>query len=69
MLEMRGIKRVLIEESSERIGRQVDGQTALVLSDLEPSSLRNRSNADAWMLEPLANDEGGGFTLWRITRR
>ena len=28
-----------------------------------------RANADAWSLEPLANDEGGGFTLWRITRR
>jgi len=69
MMEFRGVPRVFLEESSERIGRQVDGQTALVLADLQPSSLRNRANADAWALEPLANDEGGGFTLWRITRR
>jgi hypothetical protein len=69
MLEMEGIGRVMIEESSERIGRQIEGQTALVLSDQQPSSLRNRATADAWALEPLANDEGGGFTLWRITRR
>jgi hypothetical protein len=69
MLEMQGTQRVLLEESSERIGRQIDGETALVLSDQQPSSLRNRANADAWSLEPLQNDEGGGFTLWRITRR
>lgn len=69
MMELRGVQRVLLEESSERIGRQVEGETALVLADLQPSSVRNRANADAWTLEPLANDEGGGFTLWRITRR
>jgi 4-amino-4-deoxy-L-arabinose transferase-like glycosyltransferase len=69
MMELRGIPRAMLEESSERIARRVDGPTALVVADLEPSSLRNRSNADAWTLEPLANDEGGGFTLWRITRR
>jgi hypothetical protein len=69
MTELRGIPRVFLEESSERIGRQVEGQSALVLADVQPSSLRNRANADAWRLEPLPNDEGGGFTLWRITRR
>jgi hypothetical protein len=69
MLEMQGVPRVLLEESSERIGRQVEGETALVLSDQQPSSLRNRANAEAWSLEPLQNDEGGGFTLWRIIRR
>jgi 4-amino-4-deoxy-L-arabinose transferase-like glycosyltransferase len=69
MMELRGVQRVFLEESSERIGRQVEGETALVLADLQPSSLRNRANADAWTLEPLPNDEGGGFTLWRISRR
>jgi hypothetical protein len=69
MTEIRGIPRVFLAESSERIGRQVEGQSALVLADVQPSSLRNRANADAWRLEPLPNDEGGGFTLWRITRR
>jgi 4-amino-4-deoxy-L-arabinose transferase-like glycosyltransferase len=69
MLELRGIQRALLEESSERIERRIDTPTALVLADLQPSSVRNRNNADAWTLEPLANDEGGGFTLWRITRR
>jgi len=69
MMEVRGIPRTMLEESSERIARQTEAQTALVLSDLQPSSIRNRANADAWELEPLANDEGGGFTLWRITRR
>jgi hypothetical protein len=69
MLELRGVPRALLEDSSERIARRLDAQTALVLADLQPSSIRNRSNADAWTLEPLPNDEGGGFTLWRITRR
>jgi hypothetical protein len=69
MLELRGIPRAMLEESSERIARRIDAPTALVLADLEPSSVRNRANADAWTLEPLTNDEGGGFTLWRITRR
>jgi 4-amino-4-deoxy-L-arabinose transferase-like glycosyltransferase len=69
MLELRGIPRTMLEESSERIARRIDTETALVLSDLQPSSIRNRANADGWTLEPLANDEGGGFTLWRITRR
>jgi hypothetical protein len=69
MMELRGVRRVMLEESAERIGRQIDTQTAVVLADLQPSSLRNRSNADSWTLEPLTNDEGGGFTLWRITRR
>jgi hypothetical protein len=70
MLELRGIPRTMLEESSERIARRIDdAPTALVLSDLQPSSVRNRANADTWMLEPLENDEGGGFTLWRITRR
>ena len=69
MLELRGIPRTMLEESSERIARRTEAQTALVLSDLQPSSIRNRANADAWELEPLVNDEGGGFTLWRITRR
>jgi hypothetical protein len=69
MTELRGIPRAFLEESSERIARQVEGQSALVLADAQPSSLRNRANADAWRLEPLPNDDGGGFTLWRITRR
>ena len=70
MMELRGIPRAMLEESSERIARRIDDtQTAVVLADLQPSSVRNRANADAWTLEPLANDEGGGFTLWRITRR
>jgi 4-amino-4-deoxy-L-arabinose transferase-like glycosyltransferase len=69
LLEFRGVPRVFVQESSDRIGRQFEGQSALVLADLQPSTLRNRANADAWRLEPLANDEGGGFTLWRITRR
>jgi 4-amino-4-deoxy-L-arabinose transferase-like glycosyltransferase len=69
MMELRGIPRTMLEESSERIVRRIDTETALVLSDLQPSSIRNRANADGWTLEPLANDEGGGFTLWRITRR
>jgi hypothetical protein len=69
MLELRGVPRTMLEESSERIVRRIDAQTALVLSDLQPSSVRNRANADAWTLEPLTNDDGGGFTLWRITRR
>ena len=69
MLELRGIPRAMLEESSERINRRTDAQTAVVLADLQPSSVRNRANADAWTLEPLVNDEGGGFTLWRITRR
>ena len=59
----------MLEESSERIVRRINTPTALVLADLQPSSLRHRNNADAWTLEPLENDEGGGFTLWRITRR
>ncbi|MGE3913157.1 MAG: hypothetical protein AB7K36_27610, partial [Chloroflexota bacterium] len=60
-----------LKESSERIARQLEGEpaTAVVLADQEPSSLRNRANAEAWTLEPLVNDEGGGFTIWRITRR
>jgi len=69
MLELRGVPRTMLEESSERIARRTDAQTALVLADLQPSSVRNRANADAWTLEPLVNNEGGGFTLWRITRR
>jgi hypothetical protein len=69
MVEFRGIPRVMLEESSERIARRVDTPTAVVLSDLRPSSVSNRNNADAWALEPLENDPGGGFTLWRITRR
>jgi 4-amino-4-deoxy-L-arabinose transferase-like glycosyltransferase len=69
MVEFRDIPRVMLEESSERIARRIDTPTALVLADLRPSSLGNRANADAWTLEPLDNDPGGGFTLWRITRR
>jgi hypothetical protein len=69
MMELRGIPRTMLEESSERVARRIDAPTAVVLADLQPSSIRNRANADAWTLEPLANDEGGGFTLWRITRR
>lgn len=71
MMELRGVPRTMLEESSERIARRIDtdAPTALVLADLEPSSLRHGNNADAWVLEPLVNDEGGGFTLWRITRR
>jgi 4-amino-4-deoxy-L-arabinose transferase-like glycosyltransferase len=69
MVEFRGIPRVMLEESSERIARRIDTPTALVLADLRPSSLGNRNNADSWTLEPLENDPGGGFTLWRITRR
>ncbi len=69
MMELRGVPRVMLEESSERIVRRINTPTALVLADLQPSSLRHRNNADAWTLEPLENDEGGGFTLWRITRR
>lgn len=69
MVEFRGMPRVMLEESSERIARRIDSPTAVVLADLRPSSLSNRNNADAWTLEPLENDPGGGFTLWRITRR
>ncbi|MGE3271822.1 MAG: hypothetical protein AB7P40_23920, partial [Chloroflexota bacterium] len=71
MMELRGIERAMLKESSERIARQLEGEpaTAVVLADQEPSSLRNRANAEAWTLEPLVNDEGGGFTIWRITRR
>jgi len=69
MVEFRGIPRVMLDESSERIARRIDTPTALVLADLRPSSVGNRNNADAWSLEPLENDPGGGFTLWRITRR
>ena len=69
MMELRGVPRVMLEESSERVARRTEAQTAVVFSDLQPSSIRNRANADAWSLEPLTNDEGGGFTLWRITRR
>jgi hypothetical protein len=69
MMELRGIPRTMLEESSERVARRIDAPTAVVLADLQPSSIRNRANADAWTLEQLANDEGGGFTLWRITRR
>jgi hypothetical protein len=69
MMELRGIPRTMLGESSERIARRIDTETALVLSDQQPSSIRNRANADGWTLEPLENDEGGGFTLWRITRR
>jgi hypothetical protein len=69
MLELRGIPRTMLEESSERIARRIETPTALVLADLQPSSVRHRNNVDAWTLEPLTNDEGGGFTLWRISRR
>ncbi|MFN8634520.1 MAG: hypothetical protein U0893_11740 [Chloroflexota bacterium] len=69
MMELRGVPRAMLEDSSERIARRIDAPTALVLADLQPSSMRNRSNADAWTLDPLPNDDGGGFTLWRITRR
>src|SRR5262249_22303704 len=68
-LEMRGIRRTFVGASWGRLARQIEGSTALVLSDLQPSSVRTRANADTWTLEPLQNDEGGGFTLWRITRR
>jgi hypothetical protein len=71
MTELRGIPRAMLQDSSDRIARRIDADapTALVLADGAPSSLDHRNNADAWALEPLENDEGGGFTLWRITRR
>jgi hypothetical protein len=69
MMELRGVRRMMLKESSERIVRQLDVPSAVVLADQQPSSLRNRANAETWILEPLENDPGGGFTIWRITRR
>lgn len=69
MMELRGVRRTMLKESSERIVRQLDVPSALVLADEQPSSIRHRANADTWTLEPLTNDQGGGFTIWRITRR
>ena len=69
MMELRGVRRTMLKESSERIVRQLDVPSALVLADEQPSSIRHRNNADTWTLEPLTNDDGGGFTIWRITRR
>jgi hypothetical protein len=69
MMELRGVRRTMLKESSERITRQLDVSSALVLADDRPSSIRHRNNADTWTLEQLTNDGGGGFTIWRITRR
>lgn len=69
MVEFRDIPRVMLDQSTDRIARRIDGPTALVLADQRPSSLSSSNNADAWTLEPLDNDPGGGFTIWRITRR
>ncbi|MCC6179526.1 MAG: glycosyltransferase family 39 protein [Chloroflexi bacterium] len=69
MLTMREIPGVTIEQSSDRVERRISTPTALVLADQSPSSIGHANNRDAWTLEPLQNDAGGGFTLWRITRR
>jgi hypothetical protein len=69
MMQLRGIRRMTPRESSTRIANAIDAPTAIVLADLQPSSVRHRNNADVWTLEPLENDAGGGFTIWRITRR
>ena len=75
MMELRGIRRTMLKESSERIVRQLDVPTAIVLADDRLSALvdkdgaPNRANADTWTAEQLQNDDGGGFTIWRITRR
>ena len=69
MLDMREIAHVTLEQSSERIERRVEGRTVLMIADQRPGSAVSRDNAAAWTLEPLPNDDGGGFTLWRLTRR
>ena len=75
MLDMREIPHAMLERSSDRIERRVEGRTALMISDGlrpredRPGSLSARENAAAWAFEQLPNDEGGGFTLWRLTRR
>jgi hypothetical protein len=75
MLDMREIPHVSLERSADRIDRRVEGRTALLISDGlrpredRPGSLATRDNAAAWAFEQLPNDDGGGFTLWRLTRR
>ncbi|MCC7372589.1 MAG: hypothetical protein IT306_29515 [Chloroflexi bacterium] len=75
MMELRGIRRATLKEANERIVRELDVPTAIVVADdrvasfVDRSGAPNRANAETWSIEQLPNDDGGGFTIWRITRR
>ncbi len=69
LLTLREVPHVTLEQSSDRIARRVTGATALVIADERPGSATTAANAPTWRPEELPNDPGGGFTLWRYTRR
>lgn len=69
MLDMREIPHATLHQSSDRIESRVSGDTLLMIADQRPGSATTRANAATWATEELANDDGGGFTLWRLTRR
>ena len=70
MLELHGIQRVFLEDSSERIGRQhrrLRRRWCWLTSSRAASATGTTPTPGRWSRS--TNDEGGGFTLWRITRR
>ncbi|MFN8523169.1 MAG: glycosyltransferase family 39 protein [Chloroflexota bacterium] len=63
------VPHITLEQSADRIDRRTQAPTVLVVADERPGSISTSANNTVWEAAPLPNDEGGGFTLWRYTRR